>query len=122
MSETEAVTAYAKLHLGFAHVHPFWDGKGRMARLLCNIPVLRSGHLLVVIDVQDCREYIDILARYELEAGQLSLDTGVWPTGAEDAPFRTFCQRAYQATRNLIDQARDQQAKRNRKRNGGAMK
>lgn len=121
LSETDALSAYAKLHLGFVHIHPFWDGNGRMARLLSNIPVLRSGHLPVVIDVRDRKEYINILARYELETGQLSLDTGVWPKEAQDAPFQAFCQRAYQATQHLIAQARDQQAKRNRKRNGGPL-
>ncbi len=113
LSETDAVDAYARLHLGFVHVHPFWDGNGRMARLLSNIPVLRSGHLPVVIDVRDRKEYIDILARYELASGQLTTETGVWPAEALEAPFRAFCQRSYQATRHLVQQANNQQAKRN---------
>jgi len=119
LNETEAVDAYAKLHLAFVHVHPFWDGNGRMARLLSNIPVLRSGHLPVVIDVRERKEYIDILAHYELTNGQLTSETGVWPDEAREAPFRAFCQRSYQATRHLVEQARDQQAKRNRKHIGG---
>lgn len=119
LSETEAIDAYARLHLGFVHVHPFWDGNGRMARLLSNIPVLRSGHLPVVIDVRDRKEYIDILAQYELASGPLTADTGIWPAEAHEAPFRTFCQRSYRATRHLVEQAREQQANRNRRRNGG---
>lgn len=113
LSETDAVDAYARLHLGFVHVHPFWDGNGRLARLLSNIPVLRSGHLPVVIDVRDRKEYLDILARYELASGQLTTETGVWPAEALEAPFRAFCQRSYQATRYLVQQANNQQAKRN---------
>lgn len=119
LSETEAIDAYARLHLGFVHVHPFWDGNGRMARLLSNIPVLCSGHLPVVIDVRDRKEYIDILAQYELASGPLTADTGIWPAEAHEAPFRTFCQRSYRATRHLVEQAREQQANRNRRRNGG---
>jgi Fic family protein len=119
LRETDAVDAYARLHLGFVHVHPFWDGNGRMARLLSNIPVLRSGHLPVVIDVRDRKAYIDILAQYELASGQLTSETGVWPAEAQEAPFRAFCQRSYQATRHLVQQASDQQARRNRKYNGG---
>ncbi|WPL16533.1 Protein involved in cell division [Thiorhodovibrio winogradskyi] len=119
LSETDAVDAYARLHLGFVHVHPFWDGNGRLARLLSNIPVLRSGHLPLVIEVRDRKEYIDILARYELASGQLTAKTGVWPAEAEEAPFRAFCQRSYQATRDLVKQASDQQAKRNRRRHNG---
>ncbi|SEK91307.1 Fic family protein [Ectothiorhodospira marina] len=113
LSETDAVDAYARLHLGFVHVHPFWDGNGRLARLLSNIPMLRSGHLPVVIDVRDRKEYIDILAQYELASGQLTAETGVWPAEAQEAPFRAFCQRSYQATRQLVEQASEQQAKRN---------
>jgi Fic family protein len=119
LSEMDAVDAYARLHLGFVHVHPFWDGNGRMARLLSNIPVLRSGHLPVVIDVRDRKAYIDILAQYELASGQLTAETGVWPAEAQEAPFRAFCQRSYQATRHLVDQASEQQARRNRRHNGG---
>ncbi len=119
LSETDAVGAYARLHLGFVHVHPFWDGNGRLARLLSNIPVLRSGHLPVVIDVRDRKEYIDLLARYELASGQLTAETGVWPAEARESPFRALCQRSYQTTRHLIEQASDQQAKRDRRHNGG---
>lgn len=119
--EVDAVKAYAKLHLGFVHIHPFWDGNGRMARLLSNIPVLRSGHLPVVIEVRDRKEYIDTLAHYELQAGQLSPETGVWPAAAQDEPFQVLCVRSYRATQKLIEQAREQQASRNRRRNGGAI-
>ncbi|NCC37078.1 MAG: Fic family protein, partial [Chloroflexia bacterium] len=52
LSEVDAIAAYAHLHLGFVHIHPFWDGNGRLARLLCNLPMLRSGHLPLVIDVK----------------------------------------------------------------------
>jgi Fic family protein len=119
LSETEAINAYAKLHLGFVHVHPFWDGNGRLARLLSNIPVLRSGHLPVMIAVRDRKDYIDLLARYELAIGPVTAETGVWPAEAQETPFRAFCRRSYQATRHLIEQAQAQQAKRHRKHNGG---
>jgi Fic family protein len=121
LNEADAVKAYARLHLGFVHVHPFWDGNGRMARLLSNIPVLRSGHLPVVIEVGDSKEYIDTLARYELQTGQLSSDTGVWPAATQDEPFQALGVRSYRATQNLIEPARKQQASRNRKRNGGTI-
>ncbi|NEV60977.1 Fic family protein [Thiorhodococcus minor] len=120
LSEKDAVDAYTRLHLGFVHVHPFWDGNGRMARLLSNIPVLRSGHLPVVIEVRARKEYIDILAQYELASGQLTAETGVWPVEAQEAPFRAFCQRSYQATRHLVEQASEQQARRNRRHGGDA--
>lgn len=112
LSEDTALAAYAKLHLGFVHIHPFWDGNGRLARLLSNIPLLRSGHLPVVISVENRREYIDILARYERHLGPLDTRSGVWPEGAPLAAFTGFCQRVYKATQALLSRAREQQAKR----------
>lgn len=119
LSENDAVDVYARLHLGFVHVHPFWDGNGRMARLLSNIPLLRSGHLPVVIDLRDRKAYIDILAQYELASVQLTAKTGVWPSAAQEEPFRAFCHRSYQATRHLVEQASEQQARRKRRHAGG---
>lgn len=63
----------ARLHLGFVYIHPFRDGNGCLARLLSNVPLLRSGHLPLVIDIRDRKEYIDTLARYEQETSQLTI-------------------------------------------------
>ncbi|MTW21972.1 Fic family protein [Allochromatium palmeri] len=112
LSEPEAIDAYAHLHLGFVHIHPFWDGNGRLARLLANVPVLRSGYLPVVIDVKDRKHYIDTLAEYQLTAGALTPATGVWPQADLEADFQTFCHAAYAATRALVEQAHAQQSRR----------
>lgn len=112
LSEQEAIDAYAHLHLGFVHIHPFWDGNGRLARLLANVPVLRSGHLPVVIDVKDRRAYLAILAEYQLAVGTLTPTTGVWPHPEQETPFQAFCHTAYTATRALVEQARAHQAAR----------
>lgn len=112
LDEHDAIDAYARLHLGFVHIHPFWDGNGRMARLLANLPVLRSGHLPVVIEVRDCKRYIDTLAAYQIGAGPLGRDSGVWPRPDLEVPFERFCQMSYTATRDLLSQAKAQQAKR----------
>lgn len=112
LSEHEAIDAYAHLHLGFVHIHPFWDGNGRLARLLANVPVLRAGHLPVVIDVKDRRAYLSTLADYQLAVGALTPTTGVWPRPELEADFQAFCHAAYAATRALVEQAQAQQTKR----------
>ena len=114
LGEVDALGAYARLHLGFAHIHPFWDGNGRMARLLANLPVLRAGYLPVVIEVKDRKRYIDTLATYQLAVGPLTQATGVWPCPELEGPFTAFCSGAYGATRALIEQARARQARRAR--------
>ncbi len=42
ISIEQAVEVYAQLHIGFVHIHPFWDGNGRLARLVANIPLLNE--------------------------------------------------------------------------------
>jgi Fic family protein len=118
LGEANAIDAYAHLHLGFVHIHPFWDGNGRMARLLANLTLLRSGHLPLVIDASERRRYIDTLANYEIAGGQLDPATGVWPRLDLEGPFRQFCRDAYRATRDLVAKARARQEERSRRGTG----
>jgi len=115
LDEHSAIDAYARLHLGFVHIHPFWDGNGRMARLLANLPVLRAGHLPVVIDARERKRYIDTLAAYQLAVGPVTPATGIWPRPDLEAPFIALCRDAYAATRALVTAARAQQAARRTK-------
>jgi Fic family protein len=112
LNEHSAIDAYARLHLGFVHIHPFWDGNGRMARLLANLPVLRAGHLPVVIDARERKRYIETLAAYQLAVGPPTPATGIWPRPDLEAPFIALCRNAYAATRALVTAARAQQAAR----------
>ncbi len=108
----ECIQAYAKLHLGFVHIHPFFDGNGRMARLLCNLVLLWSGFPPVVIDVQKRQLYLRIIADYQLQVGQLQAGSTVWPREDLILPFNQFCQQAYQQTEALLSAAHQQQQKR----------
>jgi Fic family protein len=61
----QAANSYANLHLDFVSIHPFFDGNGRMARLLANLPVLRSGFPPIVIPQQDRYRYKNMLSAYQ---------------------------------------------------------
>lgn len=98
--------AYAKIHAGVAHIHPFWDGNGRMARLLANIPLLRAGLPPIVIPVERRRSYLRLLADYELALGVIDRHTGVWPKPGLLGDFTDFCMDCYAATRRLAQAAR----------------
>ena len=93
---------YARIHVGLVHIHPFWDGNGRIARLLANIPLLKSGLPPLVIPVEQRRPYIQLLADYELCVGQLTRHTGVWPDETALQPFAEFCARQYALTMDLV--------------------
>ena len=89
---------YSKLHAGIAHIHPFWDGNGRIARLLANVPLLRSSLPPLIIPKALRREYIQLLATYEIATGQITRDTGVWPNEDVLMPFTEFVSRCYETT------------------------
>jgi len=104
----EAHICYAKCHAAIVHIHPFWDGNGRIARLLSNIPLLKSGLPPIVISKEKRREYIQILADYELSVGQLNNKTGVWPNPKLLTDFESFCQQCFKETISILDVSKNQ--------------
>ena len=84
----DALEAYALAHVGFVSIHPFFDGNGRLARLLSNMPVLRAGEPPVVVDAARRAEYIDILWAYHRDVG--SLVPSEAPLVRRNAAFRRF--------------------------------
>ncbi len=108
----EAAPAYARIHAGFVSIHPFWDGNGRLARLVANVPLLNAGLPPLVIPKEERRLYIDTLARYQRRIGRITPETGVCPDPSELAPFSDFCRRCYATTHQLVDRAFEQQRRR----------
>jgi len=47
----------ALAHYKFVFIHPFYDGNGRVSRLLMNLVLLQAGYPPVIIDVKDKHEY-----------------------------------------------------------------
>lgn len=93
---------YSKIYAGIAHVHPFWDGNGRIARLLANIPLLNSGLPPLVIPLEMRRTYIQLLAEYEIKTGGITRNTGVWPALHHLKAFEEFCASAFESTKHII--------------------
>lgn len=107
-----AAQLYAKIHMGIAHIHPFWDGNGRIARLLANIPLLKAGLPPLVIPQEQRRAYIQTLSQYQVHIGQLNNTSGVWPEPEQLKAFNTFCDSCYRSTKELVNQATDIQSNR----------
>ena len=57
----------AKWHGYYEYLHPFRDGNGRTGRLLSNFILLRAGHPLLIIKLEDRPEYISALKQIRTE-------------------------------------------------------
>jgi Fic family protein len=110
--EAAALKTYTALHVAFVRVHPFFDGNGRMARLLANIPVLRAGFPPIIIASERRREYLLMLAGYELATGQAKAGGPLLPQLELLDSFNDFCRECWQASLDLVNAARRQQASR----------
>ncbi len=51
----------ALLHHKLVHIHPFFDGNGRTARLVMNVLLMQAGYPLVVILKNDRKKYYNVL-------------------------------------------------------------
>lgn len=58
------------LHAWLAHVHPFIDGNGRVARAIGNLELVRSGYPTVIIKKSERSRYLDGLGEAD-EGGNL---------------------------------------------------
>jgi excisionase family DNA binding protein len=57
----------ALLHHKLVHIHPFFDGNGRTARLTMNLLLMQFGYPLVVILKNDRKKYYDVLDKADNE-------------------------------------------------------
>lgn len=57
----------ARWHGFYEYLHPFRDGNGRTGRLLSNYILLRAGHPLLIIRLEDRGEYISALKQIRTE-------------------------------------------------------
>lgn len=62
-NSTHIVEVAALLHHKLAHIHPFFDGNGRTARLTMNVLLMQAGFPLVVILKNDRKKYYDVLEK-----------------------------------------------------------
>lgn len=71
ISLEESIKIYARCHIGFTSIHPFFDGNGRLARLLSNIYMLKNGYLPIIINNENREEYIKLLSLYNMKSKPL---------------------------------------------------
>ncbi len=107
---------FANLHNGFTLIHPFWDGNGRMVRILANLPLLRAGLPPIVIrrDESTRAAYIGLLQELHSECGvPVATNSGALSVGMMLLePLAEFCRAQWSESLELVELAHAQQQKR----------
>ncbi len=92
-SSDDALTAFAVAHVEFTTIHPFYDGNGRLARLLANLPVLYAGYPPIVIPSESREDYIRCLWNIEKDGPKLE-------------EFKSLLRVWWQSSLDLVAEAR----------------
>jgi len=103
-SVDEAIDSYAIGHLEFVSIHPFYDGNGRMARLLSNLPVLRAGLPPIVVPVERRLDYLRAISAYQLSIPSFPA-SDAFPRNAEATNFAVLCRDFMQASLECVESA-----------------
>ena len=97
-----ALSAFVELHVGFVRVHPFFDGNGRMARLLANLPLLMAGFPPLIVPEQKREEYKLLHREYDLAVGRVESPPQLSPEHELLREIRRFCRDAWQPTLDMV--------------------
>ncbi len=107
-TQTKAVNVFAWTHLSFVRIHPFFDGNGRVARLIANLPLLRCGQPPLLIATERRVEYFDLLWRYENAVGQIKAGDRFLPPHEAISLFKKMLRDEWQETFDRVEKAREQ--------------
>lgn len=111
----EAVGAFVRAYLGFVRIHPFFDGNGRVARLVANIPVLRAGYPPITVPMERRGDTIDLLWEYENAVGKIRRNDPLVPPHPVIERFAALMQTEWQRTLTPVEEARRREAERHAK-------
>ncbi|MFZ2656656.1 MAG: Fic family protein [Victivallales bacterium] len=112
-SDSEALNSYVYLHISFTRIHPFYDGNGRIARLVSNLPVLKTGLPPIIISKEKRYEYIKTLSFYDLAVGIPSRENPeLLPSHPKIDEFTSLVSAEWENAVSLVENARMEQDKR----------
>jgi Fic family protein len=118
-NESELIERYAAMHLAFVTIHPFSDGNGRIARLIANLPLLKSGFPPITISLESRKEYLRIISSYQDSIDPLNLNSVeiIDPSNKFYRDCIEFCKKEYRQIQNIIEDAYQTQQLRNSEKN-----
>jgi Fic family protein len=102
----QAVAAYVRTHMVFVRIHHFFDGNGRMARLIANLPVLSAGFPPILVPMSSRADYIDLLWRYKNAVGRIGRGSRLLPPHPALREFESLLLEEWQKSTSLVEEAR----------------
>lgn len=113
-SPVQAVNVYSWIHITFVRIHPFFDGNGRIARLIANLPLLKCGHPPLLVSSEKRVEYINKIWEYQNAVGVLKAGARFLPADPTLNDFKNFVRKEWQNSLELVAEARKQSEGRSR--------
>jgi Fic family protein len=107
-SHVKAINVYSWAHLSFVRIHPFFDGNGRIARLIANLPLLRCGQAPILISISRRAEYIDMLWEYQNAVGKISTTDRLLPPHKAISRFKKMLRSEWRETIEIVEVAHKQ--------------
>lgn len=109
----QAIDIYCWLHTSFVRIHPFFDGNGRIARLIANVPIISAGFPPLVISREHRFQYIDLLGKYTLENKTACLsDQELLPDTRWMIEFKKFLKLEWRQSLEILENIQELQKKR----------
>jgi hypothetical protein len=102
----QAVAAYVRTHMIFVRIHPFFDGNGRMARLIANLTVLAAGFTPILVPMSRRADYIDLLWRYQNAVGCIVRGSRLLPPHPALREFESLLLEEWKKTTSIVEEAR----------------
>lgn len=101
-SKEEAIKRYTDMHTSFVAIHPFYDGNGRIARLVANLPLLKNGYLPIIVDTKLKDEYINLLFAYNMKNELDGETSGLIIENNEYLDLIAFFEEQYENSEELL--------------------
>lgn len=90
-SKKHALELAAQFHIDFVSIHPFYDGNGRMSRILTNILLMSCGLPAIVVKDEHKQAYYRLLADIQAYGGK------------EDLFYEFLAQRVLETQKLVLD-------------------